>query len=244
MSDKPILFSSPMVRALLDGRKTQTRRVIKPQPSYIESSGRWHWPIPKSKQHGCDAVVTASREWHEYLLAHQRPWHAVGDRLWARETWRAHGWHGDCVEIAYAAQRGLVGWSEQHEQIRYPNGDRNAFKYYAPKGPDFWRPSLFMPRWASRLTLTVTDVRIERLEDISEDDAIAEGVVDMGRRDGEPYAHCVIPDMPDILMEHDAVPVYAQLWEKINGEGAWQANPWVVAYTFTVHRGNIDEVSP
>ncbi|MGH0280789.1 hypothetical protein CN082_04795 [Sinorhizobium meliloti] len=206
MTDRPILFSGPMVRALLDGRKTQTRRMLKPQPDDILEG-----QIPRQLRT------------------------AIGDRLWVKETWRAHGWHSDCVEIAYAAQRGLVGWSEQHAQIRYPDGDRNAFKYYAPKGPDFWRPSLFMPRWASRLTLIVTDVRVEQLQDIREEDAIAEGADQYSS--STKLSRAFNPDWKGIYREG-----YAELWNAINGAGSWEANPWVAAYTFTVIKQNIDQI--
>jgi hypothetical protein len=158
-----------------------------------------------------------------------------GDRVWVKETWRAHGWHADCVEIAYAAQRGVVGWSEQHAQIGYPDGNRNAFKYYAPKGPDYWRPSIFMPRWASRITLIVTEVRVERLQDISAADAKAEGV----EQDSDGWR--------DYLMPHtqccgNPIDSYRTLWDHINGDGAWASNPWVAAYTFTVIKENIDQI--
>lgn len=226
MADRPLLFSGLMVQALLAGRKTQTRRLLKPQPD--GHVWRYGW----SKEDG--ATFSAGNE----LLSGRIPiW--AGDRLWVKETWRAHGWHADCVEIAYAAQRGMVGWSEQHEQIRYPGGDRNAFKYYAPKGPDFWRPSIFMPRWASRLTLLVTDVRVERLQDISEDDAIAEGVVKV--RDACHVIRGFDYDRSGLCHTHAVTP-YAKLWDHINGDGSWSDNPWVIAYTFSVIKQNIDQI--
>lgn len=221
MGDRPILFSAPMVRALLAGTKTQTRRILNPQP---------HGDVIN---YGCRKDEGA--HWTDQSFAsHKLPiW--AGDRLWARETWRAHAWYGDCVEIAYAAQRGLVGWTEQHEQIKYPQGDRNAFKYYAPKGPDFWRPSIFMPRWSSRITLIVDDVRVERLQDITEEDAIAEGAAQYAS--STKLSRQFNPDWKGSYREG-----YAELWNEINGAGAWEANPWIVAYTFTVHLGNIDQI--
>ncbi len=219
MTDRPILFSGPMVRALLDGSKTQTRRILKPQPQGDVINYGW--------QRGEGAYWT-----DQSFASHKLPiW--AGYRLWVKETWRAHAWHGDCVEIAYAAQRGLVGWTEQHCQIPYPKGDKNAFKFYAPKGPDFWRPSLFMPRWASRITLLVTDVKVERLQEIDLRDARAEGCVirqiDLFGAEGE---------------QRDAIgrAYYRQVWEDINGAGSWNSNPWVVAYTFRVIKQNIDQI--
>lgn len=232
MTDRPILFSAPMVRALLAGKKTQTRRIINfPRVESViefvkvatDKDGRAVYEMKDAA--GQFLTRPAGKDLVDY---HFSPRVAVGDHLWVKETWRAHGWHADCVEIAYAAQRGIVGWSEQHEQIQYPGGDKTAFKYYAPKGPDFWRPSIFMPRWASRLTLIVTDVRIERLQDISEADALAEGI-----------ERVQYPEFADWGWPQRK---YFELWDSINGEGAAQANPWVAAYTFTVVNQNIDEV--
>lgn len=237
MADRPILFSDPMIRALLEGRKTQTRRILKPQPECGYAGG-----TPYFSWNGYTGLWPD--DWQHAIERNVRI--APGDRLYVKETWRAHGWHADCVEIAYAAQRGLVGWSEQHEQIKYPVGDphlpplRNAFKYYAPKGQDFWRPSIHMPRWASRITLTVTDVRVERLQDISDrgpqNDCTAEGVF-----------HCGM-SIPSYEVWHgdgfrsSEKHMYRTLWNSINGAGSWESNPWIVAYSFSVHLGNIDQI--
>jgi len=248
MADLPILYSGPMVCAMLDDRKSQTRRALNPQPpewaTFCQQpstlnvlhqwvpSGLWAWSEEEQTPPRALRRWPINADGEHYWL---RPKFAKGDRLWVREKWRAHGWHGDCVEIAYAAQRGKVGWSEQHAQIPYPNGDRNAFKYYAPKGPDFWRPSIFMPRWASRLTLTVTDVRIERLCSISGEDAIAEGILPDPNRPGWWMSSTA---------ENDRCPTprdaYLDLWNSINGDGASRLDPWITAYTFTVERRNID----
>jgi hypothetical protein len=231
MTDRPILFSAPMVCALLAGRKTQTRRLCKDQPpagvTIVRKTIR---PFDKEPFHAFERRTKFGNFGGEVPVKISR-----GDRLWVKETWRAHGWHADCVEIAYAAQRGIVGWSEQHAQIGYPDGNRNAFKYYAPKGPDYWRPSIFMPRWASRITLTVTDVRVERLQDISEADAIAEGADQYSS--STKLSRAFNPDWKGIYRQG-----YAELWNAINGPGSWEANPWVVAYTFTVLKQNIDQI--
>lgn len=211
MADRPILFSAPMVSALLAGRKTQTRRTIKPQPDNLLEG-----QIPKQLRI------------------------AVGDRLYVREHWRTN------FSLDDVAPRDMD--PAKHE---YPNKkgycrDGTFFVTYEADHPGLLngrhRQAMHMPRWLSRLTLIVEGVKVERLNDIGEDDAIAEGVVDMGRRDGEPYSHCFMPGLPQIRIEHDAVPVYAHLWEIINGPGAWAANPWVVAYTFRVIRQNIDQI--
>lgn len=158
MTERPILFSAPMVRALLAGTKTQTRRVATPRRS-IEP------------------------------MTDECPYGQPGDRLWVRETWSAHSAGG----FMYAAS-----W-DAHALIGHPK----------------WRPSIHMPRAASRITLEVTGVRVERLQEITRGDAMAEG--------------CPFPNM---AAGHDPREWYAKLWNDINGPGSWDANPWVWAITF------------
>lgn len=192
MKTRPILFSAPMVRALLDGRKTMTRRVVK-----------------KSEQWPADAVRAVMLETRGTVMAvnAQRctygpeikcPYGQPGDRLWVRETWK----HVDGGPVYDAA--GGIADSFDPETI-----------YHAtrPHYPGPWKPSIFMPRWASRITLEITGVRVERLQDISISDAMAEGV----------GIQC---ESPMAVME------YSLLWESINGPGSWDANPWVWVLTF------------
>lgn len=190
MADKPILFSAPMVRALLAGTKTQTRRALKSPYGTLELvAGEW------------------------------RPIHTrvrIGDRLWVKET---HAIVGDNPQLGDEAQACF----DMRVPVYYRADDVQ---------PELskWRPSLFLKRIHSRLTLTVTDVRVERLQDISEADAKAEGVSD---------------EFTDYELYGQSQPYrfgYSSLWNLINGEGAWQANPWVVAYSFSVERGNIDNL--
>lgn len=224
MTDRPILFSAPMVRALLDGRKTQTRRVLTPQPEEHPGMNcrRLHFFNKKG-----DLVADASPD--EGGAAHLFTRFAVGDRLWVKEThvcvgeagrweiYRASGYEAEC--------------------------DRHGFdKPYPPESEIKWKPSIFMPRRLSRLTLTVTDVRVEQLQDCSEADAIAEGVHLHRLAPDDPYADTYTVDMPDgsrPVATH-AYPIYKLLWNAINGPGAWEANPWVVAVTFDVRKENID----
>ena len=220
MTDRPIIFSAPMVRALLAERKTQTRRVLKPHPEYIESSGRWKWSLPPKTRRNVTggSVVTGSREFWEYAPNGSFPY-AVGDLLWVRENCATWGDHeaiyraDDAVEYGLAVSDGKFG-----------------AKWKA-------RPSIHMPRWASRLTLTVTDVRVQRLQDISELDAKAEGLETEPSPLGISTYYC----FGDIAYSH-AKPAYRDLWNSLHGPGAWDANPWVVALTFTVQRGNIDQM--
>ncbi|MDW9984768.1 hypothetical protein GOC13_23050 [Sinorhizobium meliloti] len=200
MADRPILFSGPMIRALLAGRKTQTRRIIKPQPvsPYLENGDWWDETAPGT---ATPMVLKAY----------------AGDRLWVKETHARVGDNGD-------------------DHMACP--DLTRLVYYraddVQPGLSRWRPSIFMRRQDSRLTLLVTDVRVERLQDISEADAIAEGIDQPAK----------FPDRYLTPAGDYAVPkvAYQRLWENINGAGAWEANPWVAAYTFTVIKQNIDQI--
>lgn len=205
MTDKPILFSGPMIRALLDGRKTQTRRLLRPQPRTApirQVDGLWTDGV----QIGETAVIKIP--------------YAVGDRLWVRESWS-----GEHVFRNHKpSERQDFAWEGE---VHY----RNHVHYWADGGPEYgdWekpRPSIHMPRYASRITLTVTDVRVQRLRDISETDAKAEGC---GMRIGPAPFNNYRSGFED-------------LWDSLNADRApWADNPWVVAYTFTVREGNIDD---
>jgi hypothetical protein len=173
MTDHPILYQPDMIRAKLDGltdgglgRKWQTLRLVKPQPDWIENSGRWHWPIPKSKIHpgGCTAVVSASREWWEYLLPDQMLYQP-GDLLWVRETFADLRGMGFDTEFAYRADAIHADGHEDADSKRC----RLDFDVN-------WKPSIHMPRWASRLTDQIGEVRVVRVQDITPEDAIAEGL--------------------------------------------------------------------
>jgi hypothetical protein len=178
MKEPPILFSAPMVRAILDGRKTQTRRVVKPQPvNVLFHKGQWI-------EAPCDLVE------NETVL--HCPYGQPGDRLWVRETW-AH-------ETDFGTFTGGF--------VYRADGDKREREC----GPtDRWRPSIHMPRLVSRITLEITDVRVERIKDISGIDAIAEGIQAVSKYGSE-------ADVSD----------FAELWDKINGKKyPWESNPFV-----------------
>ena len=193
--ERPILFSAYMVRAILEGRKTQTRRVIKHVPAgtaHIWNDGA-EWNVENA----------AKALWVGALRC---PYGQPGDRLWVRETWQQFG---------------------------------DTFAYFATDTDVFpetkWRPSIHMPRAASRILLEITDIRAQRLHDITEADAIAEGL------------HSVIPNGGPNTVYHDyqtgiwlspkmlnnPIASYRTLWEKINGSGSWEQNPWVWVISFT-----------
>lgn len=178
VKERPLLFSQAMVRALLDGTKTQTRRIVKCPPHYqieeADDGRRWPW------------MYDGERDRDHWLLC---PYGAPGEKLWVREAWAP-------LTKGYA-YRADPSW--------------NA----SPAGR--WRPSIHMPRAASRITLEVTDVRVERLQDITRGEAMAEG--------------CPFPNM---ALGPDPRQWYAELWDQINGPGAWEFNPWVWVVSFKV----------
>ena len=193
MSDRPILFSAEMVRAILDGRKTQTRRMVKPQPpAETESVSR---QLSSREAPELDGAWTclAGKPQKPITKPLFCPYGDTGDLLWVRETWAGHA-----SGIDYAADFAAICLPQA--------------------GP--WRPSIHMPRWASRITLRITDIRVERLQDISEDDALAEGVTPLDYAAHHVAAGC------------GARIAFEQLWNKINSPGAWETNPWVWVMSF------------
>lgn len=194
MRERPILFSAPMVRAILAGQKTQTRRVVMPQPQHPQFGSRRMLALDDE---GIDLYLHGGP-----LLprAIRCPYGKPGDRLWVRETWNQfEGWKG----YFYAADAHLFGIGEFDDPDHIPEDELR------------WKPSIHMPRAASRITLEVTGVRVDRLQDISRGDAMAEG--------------CPFPNMAD---GDDPRQWFADLWSQINGPEAWQANPWVWVVEF------------
>lgn len=198
MKERPILISAPMVRAILEGRKTQTRRVVRarnqdalrvspyPRPPWTDGRPFYGW----------DGNVG-----HPLFC----PYGAPDDRLWVREAWAA-----------------------PHENDHLPPRliPQDARIHYAAtedRGGLLWRPSIHMPRWASRITLEITDVRLQRLQDISWADAMDEGTMDWVSEQDTPMRH---------LPAEDARIAYKAMWGATRGRGSWDANPWVWALTF------------
>lgn len=226
--DRPIIFSAPMVRALLDGRKTQTRRVLKPQPEWL--SGAWYWTSPRYNN------GDGARYFHTVDVSGVMPaWlralpYAPGDRLWVRE-----GFMPAPMEAVPAAPR-PTRWN-----IAYAAGGQDEVLAPAGYNPmlynyERWSPSIHMPRWASRLTLHVTAVRVQRLQDISDADARAEGLERIGTAWG-------IDGIKGSVAAYERT-AFRVIWNALHGAGAWDANPWVAAITFTVERANIDALRP
>ncbi|HCA3527039.1 ASCH domain-containing protein [Klebsiella aerogenes] len=207
MSERGMIFNAEMVRALLDGRKTQTRRPIKwKQTRFTEIGEREDgskWPWSEDAEHACDF-------WHPC------PFGAVGDRIWVREAFRVHSRATDVATLVYKASE-RNSWTEQTRRV--PVAVCNK-----PATPEKWTPSLHMPRWASRILLEITDVRVERLNAISHADAIAEGAPP-----SHPSIDCVSQEygFPDFSRSW-----FGQTWQHIYGEESRDANPWVWVIEF------------
>lgn len=208
MTEKPILFSTPMVRAILDGRKSQTRRVMKPQPDAVHD-GEPYWFIGgyRTRMDANNPLVC--------------PYGFPGSRLWVRETCRAEELPSGLDGVRYLADDCFIPIDNTPE-----SGDAWLdLRYYgkraSPVAPVKTVPAIHMPRWASRISLEITGVRVERLQDISEADALAEGVNVHPDHHGKPRTSIYSP-----------VQAYADLWDQINGPESWAANPWVWAVSF------------
>lgn len=216
VKERPILFSGPMVRALLDGRKTQTRRIVKPMPKWAE-----RFPICKP-----DGMAAGHQIWWwdgEFRgtgVAQDSPYGKPGDRLWVKETWRPIESLGPWdMDVIYRADG---------ERRTVKDGEFGDRDWSMPKAAATGNVSpLFMPRWASRLLLEITDVRVERLLDCSAADAQAEGLQWV-----TPGMWSVDRSLP--IIAHEARTAYFELWDHINGAGAAEANPWVWAVSFRV----------
>lgn len=233
MTERPIIFSGPMVRAILDGLKTQTRRVVQPQPSWIESSGRWKWPLPKRAHFRgcCTEVVTASREWWEYAPPEALPYRP-GDTLWVREAFYIDQMPWDTMRLPQQRPRDL------DERDVYYRADGECCQQIPEcccreVGKPRWRPSIHMPRWAARLLLRVTAVRVQRVQDIGETDARAEGA-DAYDVSGLDAASVELLDAPELNPDTPCRNGFSLLWDSLNerrGYG-WEANPWVWVIEF------------
>lgn len=224
MKTRPILYNGEMVRATLDDRKTNTRRVMKPQP--IHEPGIWTHP----KMTGDHDIWVDPESMALDILESDNvlcPYGVPGDRLWVRET---HTFVADSLQT----QAGVVYRADSH--IEWIKGDApqlNGKTVYNVTKPDVWkwRPSIHMPRWASRITLEVTDVRVERVQDISERDAIAEGFDD-ARMFLEGEAD-LVPTQKELKCPL-LVWRFHNLWDSINAKRSygWDTNCWVWVVEF------------
>jgi hypothetical protein len=225
MQEKPILFSTAMVQAILDGRKTQTRRVVKPQPEETRAKGKEVIQVS-------DYCTGAPEKGQAYYWKHNGAWNGsesfkcpygkVGDLLWVRETWcLTQPTHPESYHFGYKAG-GIM-----------PYSDWEASEKYDYATPDQWKPSIHMPKEAARIWLRITDVRVERLHEITEDDAVKEGV--MSLKPTELMKNTQLCCHSDFT-EYWTRPLnrWKSLWQSINGTDSWSANPWVWVIEFEV----------
>jgi hypothetical protein len=233
MKERPILFSGPMVRAILEGRKTVTRRALNARAlQLIEYGARCdecHPPPVDGDIYPNDASYYAGF----------CPYGQPGDRLWVREAWQYADWTEEGEpHIGYQADGARIiheevpeEWAARLESVWADLSDTANYDIDGRAADRQWRPSIHMPRWASRILLEITAVRVERLQDISEEQARAEGT--------EPYS---VSSLAEDEIELVDAPLkepgnsyrngFAMLWESLNGSGSWAANPWVWVVEF------------
>lgn len=203
MKERPMLFNGDMVRAILDGRKTQTRRPMKMQPDHRHRRIDFEngYLLESVQRNGC---------WH-VEQKQTCPFGIPGDRIWVRETWNVNGlaW-GQSIEFSKISSP---------DAFHYRATDDGGWKPYWGK----WRPSIHMPRWACRIVLEITDVRVQRVQEISEEDAIKEGISDSRHPDDCCGGLGISPKG-----------IFSNLWDSCYGKSdfSWDKNPWVWALTF------------
>lgn len=216
MKERPIIFSGPMIQAILEGRKTQTRRVIRPHKHCYPGNHWWVGPHPNTGWWAVDSPEGPPQRMIKDTVSLKRegfkcPYGQPGDRLWVRETWNA--WLtgvDECDPYLWSWLKGQDRSCYDHSEIAYRATDE-------PLDPDqgnlpLWAPSIHMPRWASRIDLEVVNIRVERINEISEHDVLSEGV-------GETL---------------DPIGTFAVTWDGINKKRgfAWLSNCWVWVVTF------------
>ncbi|HCB1389394.1 TPA: hypothetical protein MYO28_002944 [Klebsiella pneumoniae] len=214
MKERGMIFNGEMVRAILDGRKTQTRRIMAPQPA--DDIERGIFPNPEAI-----GWKSSLRHKHGSTTAHFCPYGKPGDRIWVRETF--------CPvdDTQYGGEKWVDYRATPKFEASHPAGwdcapnDAEALK---------WRPSIHMPRWASRILLEITDVRVERLNTISEEDAKAEGIDMEALYDSQDCYDCIADH--NMTGRPTVIGAFKYLWESIYGEESWKANPWVWVIEF------------
>jgi hypothetical protein len=224
MKERPILMSAPMVQAILENRKSQTRRIVKKQPETVDVE-------PKYEK---ETWGFWNGEWPSHGTVVRCPYGQTGDRLWVKEAWRVGKPNEDRIptEIWKHLQNVNKGITVLYEAGGWKSTspfERPEPKYRDDEPMPEWagrkRSSMFMPRWASRITLEIMEVRVQRLQEISNEDAKAEGVDCAPHRGGT----C---GRKDTGIDQCAICPYRELWNTINGPKSWEENPWIWALSF------------
>ncbi|HBR4224646.1 TPA: morphogenetic protein [Klebsiella pneumoniae] len=221
MKERGMIFNGEMVRALLSGRKTQTRREVKLNLDIACLATTYDWATSLAANHYqglteeqiqqkaeslrgvIHPVILANGQMVSIICPHGKP----GDRIWVRETWARYNIDQNSHDIAYRATT-PEDWPEE----------------------GYWRPSIHMPRWASRILLEITDVRVERLNAISEEDAEAEGIDMEALYDSQDCYDCIADH--NMTGRPTVTGAFKYLWESIYGEEGWKSNPWVWVIEF------------
>jgi hypothetical protein len=237
MNDKPILMQGEMVRATLEGRKTQTRRVVNPQPPHENCRFTTILESTDKRNDGKHVWLHADRPKSE-SKAFRNPYGQPGDLLWVRETWKYSDWTEDGMPwIRYSTDGQFIlhegvpdEWGEKVLDIWADLSDPDNYSIDNRAADRRWRPSIHMPRWASRLTLLIEDVRVERVQDITVADAAAEG--------------CEWPAGAGADAQVMGGHEFADLWDSINAKRGygWDANPWVWVIEYRAIEANVDDV--
>jgi hypothetical protein len=236
MKHRPILFSTPMVQAIMGGNKTQTRRVVKPQPTGLPC-GKCVSSTDKE-----DIGTYGFADGERITASIKCPYGQIGDVLWVREAWRLISWDFEDGSAFIDYKEGMPIWIDLDEDgeewllnqvellekkgcISAESMDEDGHYQVLKHFP--WKPSIHMPKAAARIFLRITDIRVERLQDISEEDAIAEGIgnAENGRMGYKDYLDS------DSATFH-AKQSFESLWQSINGAESWDENPWVWVITF------------
>jgi hypothetical protein len=231
--ERPIIFSGPMVQAILEGRKTQTRRVVKHAGDFLGGGGkanreewddpnRWGWEDPENPSH----FIVLGRNPEQGDVPVRCPYGVPGDRLWVRE---AH-WRNGYVSRWCGSEPDEPEWVTNQPIVGQERALRNLYvRFTDPGDPNHWwkRPGMFLPRWACRLDLEITGVRVERLQEISIEDVLAEGIPAV--EDG-PHANQ--------YWREETGAKFVSSWDRINGKRhPWSANPWVWVVEFRRLKG-------
>ena len=228
MKERGMIFNGEMVRAILDGRKTQTRRIMKPQPEPCPRGGHW-WPsnVFKTMLHVEEEMQNGKGGWGG-LVGDACPFGDVGDRIWVRETFQGPLFDYEQME-AYLEDSSRF---EKPEFCQYAadGGHRPEYQDAEDNLRHGWRPSIHMPRWASRILLEITNVRVERLNAISEEDAEAEGIDMEALYDSQDCYDCIADH--NMTGRPTVTGAFKYLWESIYGEEGWKSNPWVWVIEF------------
>lgn len=237
MKERPIIFNTAMVKAIIDGRKTQTRRLVKPQPKFFkgEAGGHWWRCTHVQSMVRVEEELQNPGEYYKGFIDEVNPFGKKGDRLWVRETF--------CIgtieeEDHYQGSPKPLYVHQDGDPKQYPIYKEYCLRDNISIDDVLWKPSIHMPRSASRILLEITKIRIERLNQISSQDAVQEGLLKL------PASGRYVVNRSDQYFgaaSNNPCEVFKWLWESIYGSSSWELNPWVWVIEFNVIQGGDNE---